>query len=123
MILNLCANWDVESRQIRNVEKKMMERELAAYRNGDMGLNCAAGTCSVPKATLKRLIDGTNINAVGHKQLFGRTAGLPEEVETDLVSHVLLFEERLFELTRKDLWRLAYEIAEIQFAPQTQPRK
>jgi hypothetical protein len=75
------------------LEKEMMERALAAYRNGDMGLNCAARTYIVPKATLKRRIDGTNINAVGHKQLFGRTADLPEEVENDLVSHVLLLEE------------------------------
>jgi hypothetical protein len=86
----------------------MMERALPAYRNGDMGLNCAAQTYSVPKATLKGRIDGTNINTVGHKQLFGRTAHLPEEVENDLVSNVLLFEGRLFGLTRKDFWRLAH---------------
>ena len=104
-------------------EEEMMERALAAYRNGDMGLNCAARPYSVPKATLKRRIDGTNINAVGHTQLFGRTADLPEEVETDLVNHVLLLEERLFGLTRKDLRRLAYEMAEINNLPlQIQPR-
>jgi hypothetical protein len=39
---------------------------------------------SLLKATLKRRIDGINMNAVGHKQLFGRTADLPEEVEKDL---------------------------------------
>ena len=95
----------------------MMERALAAYRNGDMGLNCAARPYSVPKATLNRRIDGTNINAVGHKELFGRTADLPEEVEIDLVNHELQLEERLFGLTRKDLRRLAYEMAEINNLP------
>jgi hypothetical protein len=73
-------------------EEKMMERALAACRNGDMGLNCAARPYSVQKANLKRRIDGTNVNTVGHKQLFGRTADLPKEVETDLVNHVLLLE-------------------------------
>jgi hypothetical protein len=84
----------------------MMERALPDYRNGDMGLNCAARTYSVLKATLKWRTDGTNINAVGHKQLFGRTADLPEEVETDLVNHVLQLEERL-----------AYEMEEINNLP------
>jgi hypothetical protein len=59
----------------------MMEREFAAYRNGDMRLNCAARTYIVPKATLKRRIDGTNINAVGHKQLLGRTADLLKKLK------------------------------------------
>jgi hypothetical protein len=90
---------------------------LAAYRNGDMGLNCAARTYSVPKAALKSRTDGTNINAVGHKQLFGPTADLPEEVETALVNHLLQLEEMLFGLTRKDLRRLAYEMAEINNLP------
>lgn len=49
------------------------------------------------------------MNAVGRKQLFG-TADLPEEVENDLVNHVLKLEERPFGLTRKDIRRLAYEI-------------
>jgi hypothetical protein len=61
-------------------EEEIMDRALATYRNGDMGLNCAARPYSVPKATLKRRIYGTNINAVEHKQLFGRTVDVPEEV-------------------------------------------
>jgi hypothetical protein len=46
-------------------DEEIMEKALAAYRNGDVGLNCKARTYSVPKATLKRQIDGKNINAVG----------------------------------------------------------
>ena len=41
------------------------------------------------KTTLKRRIDGANINAFGHKQLFGRAADLPGDVENDLVSNML----------------------------------
>ena len=59
----------------------MMERALAAYRNGDMGLNCAARTYSVPKATMKRRIDGVNINVIESKQSFGRSVDLPDEIE------------------------------------------
>lgn len=50
------------------------------------------------------------MNAVGHKQLLGRTADLPEEAENDLVNHVLKLEERPFGLTRKYLRLLVYEI-------------
>jgi hypothetical protein len=49
--------------------------------------------------------------------LFGRTADLPEEVENYLLNYVLQLEERLFGLTRKDLWLLAHEIAEINKLP------
>ena len=75
---------------------------MAAYRNDDIRRNCVTRTYSVPKATLKTLIDGTNRNAFGHKQLFGRTTDQPGEVENDLVNHMLLLEERLFGLTRTD---------------------
>jgi hypothetical protein len=50
-------------------EEQTMKRALAAYRSGDMALNCAARNDSVQKATLKRRIDGTNLNAVGHKKI------------------------------------------------------
>ena len=50
-------------------EEQTMERALAAYRNGDMALNCAARNYSVQKATLKRRIDGTNLTAGGQKIL------------------------------------------------------
>ena len=33
-------------------EEQMMERALAAYCNGDMGLNCAALTYNVPRGEL-----------------------------------------------------------------------
>jgi hypothetical protein len=79
VIHNLCANRG----KYGTWEEQTMERALAAYRNGDMALNCAARNYSVQKGTLKRRIDGTNLNAVGHKKLFGRTADLPEEVEND----------------------------------------
>jgi hypothetical protein len=53
------------------------------------------------KTTLKRRIDGSNINDFGHEQLSGRAADLPEEVEHDLVSNVVQVGERHFGLKRK----------------------
>lgn len=89
-----------------------MERALSAYRNGDMGLNEAARTYQVPKATLSRHLNGNNIKAIEHTQHFGRGADLPQEIEDDLVQHILLLEERFFGLTRNDLRRLAFQLAE-----------
>lgn len=40
------------------------------------GLNCAACTYNVPKATLKRRIDGVNVKALEHKRSFGRSIDL-----------------------------------------------
>jgi hypothetical protein len=54
------------------------------------------------------------LNAVGHKQLFGRTADLLEEAEKYLANQVLKLEERRFGLTRKDLQPLAYEIGVVR---------
>jgi hypothetical protein len=46
-----------------------MERDLAAVRNGDIGLNAATREYCVPKATLKRLLDGKNYFAVESTQV------------------------------------------------------
>jgi hypothetical protein len=74
-----------------------MERALCAFRNGDMGLNAVARTYVVPKATLKRRIDGKNKNAIEHTQNFGRQCYLPKELEDELVQHILSLEESFFE--------------------------
>jgi hypothetical protein len=41
-------------------EPQDMERALAAVRNEDIGLNAAAREYCVPKATIKRDLDGKN---------------------------------------------------------------
>jgi len=41
-----------------------MDRAMAVYRNGDMGIDTAARTYSEPKAILKRRIDVANINEI-----------------------------------------------------------
>ena len=70
----------------------MMEIPSADYRNGDMRLNCAAHPYNIPKVTLKRRLDGVNINVVEGNQTLGKIIDLPAEIYNDLV-HALLLEE------------------------------
>jgi hypothetical protein len=56
----------MSERKYGNWHTQHMERSLYAFRNGDVGLNAAARTYGVPKATLKRRIDGKNKNATEH---------------------------------------------------------
>jgi hypothetical protein len=97
--------------------KEMMEQAIMAHINGHTGLNAASITYNVPKATLKRRVDGSNINALNHIQTSGRSIDLPKDIEDELLKHVLLLEERFFCLTRNDLWRLAFPLAEANNLP------
>jgi hypothetical protein len=74
-------------------EEDDMSRALDSVRNGDMGVNEAARTYDVPRATLQRRVKGKNSFAVEHKKIIGSTSDVPEEVEQELVSHVLKVEE------------------------------
>jgi hypothetical protein len=60
----------------------------------DTGLNEASRTYNVPKAILKRRVDGGNIDVVNHVQAYGRSTDLPKEIEDELSKYVLLLEER-----------------------------
>jgi hypothetical protein len=52
-------------------------RALAAVRNGDMGINAAARTYSIPRATLQRSLAEKYYFAVENKKVIGSTADLP----------------------------------------------
>ena len=84
---------------------------MTAYRNGDMGLNQCAKQYGVPKATLKRHLDGKNKTANGHRKL-GRSTMLTSDLEEQLHDHILHMEGMFFGMTRKDLMALAFEVAE-----------
>jgi len=76
-----------------------------------MGVNKAARTYSVPKATLLRHIKQVNVHAPSGDKSLGRSPDLPRDVENDLVQHILLLEARFYGLTRDSLLRLAYQLA------------
>ena len=82
-----------------------------AYRNGDMGLNQCAKQYGVPKATLKRHLDGKNKTTNGHKKL-GRRTILTSDLEEQLHDLIIDLEGRFFGMTRNDLMTLAFEVAE-----------
>jgi hypothetical protein len=92
-------------------KEEMMEQAIMAYRNR---FKCDFQNV---KATLKRRVDGGNINAFYHDQAFGRSVDLLKEIEDELSKHVLLLEERFFGLTRNDLRRLAFQVAETNNLP------
>ena len=89
-----------------------MSQAMSAYRNGDMGLNASAKAYGVPKATLKRHLDGSNKHANGEIKKLGRQQVLPLHVEEELVKHLVAMENMFFGVTRKELMKLAYEVAE-----------
>lgn len=93
-------------------EEENMERALAALRNGDLGLNAAAKQYSVPKATLKRHLDGKNCFAVEGTKVVGSVSDLPPAVEEEICQHVLRLEECMFGMTPTDLRKLAFSVAE-----------
>lgn len=81
-------------------------------RSKARNLNKMARKFNVPKATLKRKVDDRNKIARGRKKKFGRYTNLPPEIEEEIIDHILTLEKNLFGITRKDLQKLAYNIAE-----------
>lgn len=89
-----------------------MHLAISAFKNGDMGLNQCAKIYGVPKATLKRHLDGKNTYANEEHKFFGKGTTFSPEMETELASHILKFEECMFGLTIKDVRELAFEFAD-----------
>ena len=97
--------------QRKNSEEELSQA-MSAYRNGDMGLNASAKAYGVPKATLKRHLNGSNKHANGEIKKLGRQQVLPLHVEEELVKHPVAMDNMFFGVTRKELMKLAYEVAE-----------
>ena len=85
---------------------------VAAYLNGDHGLNECARIYNVPKPTIKRHAENKNKNAIGDIKIFGRSKVFTNEVELELEQHILKLEEMMFGLTMKDVRKLAFQLAE-----------
>ena len=88
-----------------------LDRASTALQNGDAGLNAIAKAYGVPKATLKRHLDGGTKYANGSKIFSGRPQTLPPELEAALVEYVLDVESMLIGLSRTDLMELAYQLS------------
>ena len=84
-----------------------MEEALRKLSEGVIGFNEAYRQYNIAKPTLRRHFKGLNKNVK-----FGRPKGLTENMEKELVKHVLNLETSFFGLTATDLRRLAYQLAE-----------
>jgi len=97
-----CGAWTAED----------MERALSAMERGGMGLNAAAKSYNVPKATLSRHQKSTNLIANGTVTFHGQSCVLTQSMEEELVAHCLQLEAMYFGLRINDLRRLAFDLAE-----------
>ncbi|XP_063897876.1 uncharacterized protein LOC135118817 [Helicoverpa armigera] len=89
-----------------------MNLAIESVRNNKAGLNEASRMYGVPKATLKRRLDGVNRKAKEYVQIVGSEGDLPSELETELCQHILEMESSLYGVTPFDIRQLAFELAE-----------
>lgn len=89
-----------------------MNLAIESVRKKRVGLNEASRMYGVPKATLKRRIDGANQKAREHVKIVGSEGDLPPELETELCNHILEMESSLYGVTSTDIRQLAFDLAE-----------
>ncbi|KOB68546.1 Uncharacterized protein OBRU01_10905 [Operophtera brumata] len=89
-----------------------MNLAIESVRKQNVGLNEVSRIYGVPKATLKRRLDGVSQKAKEHVQIPGSESDLPPELENELCKHVLEMEGCLYGITPMDSRRLAFELAE-----------
>lgn len=92
-----------------------MKNALNEYRKGNIGFNECCRKYEIPKPTFRRHVlgqvkRGEKDERQSKRRVNGREQAIPEEVEQELVLHILRFEELLFGLTIIDVRKLAYDI-------------
>jgi hypothetical protein len=89
-----------------------LDNALLTYREGRMGLNECSRQFGISKPTLKRHFKNENKYANGNKTFKGHKTALPDNIEEDLVQHILYLEKHMFGLTITEIRKLAFEIVE-----------
>lgn len=93
--------------------EESMKKAIEAIRTKQMGWKKAAKTFEVPKTTLMRLsMEKYGAPAKAASVRAGRPTVLPPELEEQLREYCLVMESTFFGLTRRDLRRMAYQLAE-----------
>lgn len=90
----------MSKRVYNNWKKEDMEEALTKLSEGVIGFNEAHRQYQIPKPTLRRHFKGLNKNVK-----FGRPKDLTENMERELVAHVLNVESNFFGLTPTQLNR------------------
>ena len=93
--------WSVEN----------MRLAIESVRNGRMGYLAASKQFNVPRSTLRDRVKGKNKHVTEAEKGFGRQSAFPEELETELCSHILKLEEMLFGLSQNDVKQIAFQLA------------
>jgi hypothetical protein len=92
-----------------------MRKALADFKEGNIGLNDCFRRHGIPKRSFKRHLEGSvqrGVCDLSKKSINGRDSDLPEEIEEEVVQHILKFEENMFNLSIADVRKLAFEIVE-----------
>ena len=94
-------------------DEENMAKAVSAIREKKMKLMEAARHFEVPKSTLFRLSLQTDVTAkeAASKKL-GRKPILPSDLEKELVRFLLIMEKKFYGLTRNDVRRMAFQLAE-----------
>lgn len=104
------------SRKYSEWSKEDLVLAVNAVRQENIGVNKAAQRYGVPQTTLKRYLKNQKEGPIVTKRS-GRRPVFTEEMEKELVAHILKFEERFFGLTIKNVRKLAFDIAKMYGIP------
>lgn len=91
-------------------------KAIAAYKNGESGLNECSRIYGVPKATIKRHADRKN-SVMNEVKALGRRATFSSEMEKVFTEHIMQLGEFFFGLTIKEIRKLAFYVAEKNSLP------
>ena len=110
--LMVTSNLSPKKRKTWNTDN--MKRAVQAVREKSMGTLKAAKTFGVPRTTVQRLAKMDHLSVEQAVQIkLGRGTVLNSELEETLVRYILEMEVKFYGLTRKDIKRMAFNLAEI----------
>ena len=109
--LMVTSNLSPKKRKTWNTDN--MKRAVQAVREKSMGTLKAAKTFGVPRTTVQRLAKMDHLSVEQAVQIkLGRGTVLNSELEETLVRYILEMEAKFYGLTRKDIKRMAFNLAE-----------
>lgn len=101
-----------EEKKRKQWDESNLERAIIAVRRHEMGTLKASKIFNVPRSTLQRSAKKIELNPSEAAQIkLGRKSVLGNNIENDLVHYILKTEAKFYGLTRKDLRRMAYNLA------------
>ena len=97
----------------KNWDDKDMIAAINAVKSKKLGIRDAARHFKVPKSTLHRLSSKPDsLGEIVASTSLGRNSILPPQLEEELVVYLLQMEKTFYGLTRNDVRKIAFELAE-----------